>query len=76
MNPKPSVSSRSPQPTTQVTSRGNLYAAWKNTRSRWRTTNRIIRLAAQWWRLRISQPKLTSLVMNWTLSYAASGVGL
>ena len=29
--------------------------------------DRIIRFAAQWWTLRISQPKLTSLVIAWTL---------
>ncbi len=36
----------------------------------------IIRLAPQWWMLLISHPNVTPLVMNLTLSYAPSGVGL
>ena len=67
MKPNPSVTMNRPQPTSQVTWRGYLYAAWTNTRARCSTTNAIIRSAPQWWMLRISQPKFTSLVMNCTL---------
>jgi hypothetical protein len=40
------------------------------------TTATSISVAPQWWMLRMSQPKSTTLVMYLTLSYAASGVGL
>ena len=75
MKPKPRTTIRRRQPRTQVSSRGYLYAACMNTRTRCSATNRIIRLAVQWWTDLISQPKLTSLVMNCTLLKAASGVG-
>ncbi len=42
----------------------------------WKTTNRIMRFAAQWWMLRMSHPKLMSLMIEMTLSYATSGEGL
>ena len=76
MKPNPIVIMNMPPPTIQVSSRGYLYAAWRKIRSMCRIRNTIIRLAAQWWMLRMSQPNSTSLVRARTLSYAASGVGL
>jgi hypothetical protein len=62
------VARNRPTPTIQVSSRGYLKAAWEKIRSMCRRTVTSMSVAPQWWMLRMSQPKSTTLVTYFTLS--------
>ncbi len=66
-------SSRAPE--TQVSSRGRRKALRKSVLNMWTKAAAIIRLADQLCTERISQPNCTSVMMNCTLSNAASALG-
>ena len=50
----------SPNPSSQLSSRGRRNAPVKNTRATWATITATNTTAVQWWTWRISSPALTS----------------
>ena len=73
--PKPMLRAKRMQPVHHVSSRGRVYNFRRNTENIWTKAARTMRLADQEWMDRTSQPKRTRVMMNCTLSNAASAVG-
>src|SRR3989338_65739 len=76
VKPNPMTRKNSPEPVTQVNSRGGLYAFRKNVEKRCTKAESTIRLADQEWIERISQPNSTFVIMNFTDSNASAALGL